>query len=145
VALAVGGWAVLLGLWLLLTDRPAADELLAGGAAALLAGVAGALACRSSVPPPAAGASLRAVLVLPARVGRDSLTVLWAVVLDVLRVRRIRGRFAVLPADPAITRRTAAGRRAAALLEASLAPNTVAIGVDPARKGIVVHQLVDPR
>src|SRR5213078_445931 len=77
-ALGLGCWGLLLGLWLLLIDRLDADELVAGGAAALIGTLAGVFACGPFV-------SLRSVRVtpgravrVPVRVVRDSMTVLWA-------------------------------------------------------------------
>jgi hypothetical protein len=145
VAVALAGWAVLLGLWLLLVDTFDPPELMAGSAAALIAAVAGGLACRSSVvlrPPRISPADAWR---LPLQVVHDTVVVLRATLLHVLGVRRLDGGFGVVPAGSEAGDAGAAGRRAAALLRTSLAPNTVALGYDPRRGEIVVHHLVRPR
>jgi hypothetical protein len=48
-----------------------------------------------------------------------------------------------VPADPALAGPSQTTRRALALFGVSVAPNTVAIGVDTRADRIVVHVLVD--
>ncbi len=144
-AVAVAGWAVLLGLWLLLVDTLDPPELIAGAAAALIAALAGGLACHSSVVFRPSRVSPANAWRLPLEVVRDTVVVLRATLLHLLRVRRLAGGFDVQPAGPEAGSARASGRRAAALLRTSVAPNTVALGYDPRRGGIVVHHLVRPR
>ncbi|MDB5066163.1 MAG: hypothetical protein JWM18_2597 [Chloroflexi bacterium] len=144
-AVALAGWAVLLGLWLLLVDNFDPPELMAGSAAALIAAVSGGLACRSYVVLRPSRISPADAWRLPLQVVHDTVVVLHATLLHVLGVRRLDGGFGVLPAGSEAGDPGAAGRRAAVLLRTSLAPNTVALGYDPRRGEIVVHHLVRPR
>jgi hypothetical protein len=145
VAVALAGWAVLLGLWLLLVDTFDPPELMAGSAAALIAAVAGGLACRSHLVLRPSRMSPADAWRLPRQVAHDTVVVLHATLLHLLGIRRMDGGFGVLPAGSEAGDAGAAGRRAAALLRTSLAPNTVALGYDPRRGEIVVHHLVRPR
>lgn len=144
-AVVVAGWALLLGLWLLLVDALDPPELIAGAAAAAIAAAAGALAVHSHVDLGTGLPVLRRAWRVPPEVARDSLVVLGAAILHLLRVRAMRGTFATLPAGPEACDPDATGRRGAVLFTSSLAPDTVAIGFDPAARTLVVHHLVRRR
>jgi multisubunit Na+/H+ antiporter MnhE subunit len=141
-------WILLTGLWLMVDDSLRVDELLAGMASAALAALLVA-AVRDPVrdPPPARLLGRQWHLVacaasLPGLVARDTGEVFAA-----LYRRLAHGE---LPSSgyteiPMALRGGASRHRAGRVLlawEHSLAPNQFAVGIDPGRDAMLVHQLV---
>lgn len=143
VLAAVLGGAAMFGLWLLLVEDFYPSELLAGGAAALIAVVAGLLAVQSEQRfARLLLAETRALAAAPFAVVRDSVIVLGAALLAGIRARPVRSAFREIPFEPGDDSAESAGRRAIATAAHSLAPNTSVLGYDSRRDVMVVHQLV---
>jgi multisubunit Na+/H+ antiporter MnhE subunit len=140
---AVVTWVALAAVWMLLVDNRSLPELLVGAGVACIATVGSELVRAQRI------ATVRFRLRwLPrlwrplARVPLDVAIVMWALVGQLRERRAERGtlralRFRALDKDLEHV-----GRRAAAELAGTLAPNTIVIGVDTRRRVILVHQLV---
>ena len=139
------GWCALFGLWLLLVDTLSGPELLAGSGAALIALVAGGRVCARALGlrPPLRDAA--AAWSRPVAACRDSGIVLAAVVLQLLGIRRVHGRFIGVPFRARADDPRTAGRRALAAALTSFAPNTVVVGFDREQDVMIVHRLVATR
>jgi hypothetical protein len=133
----------MMALWIIVDDSLAADELLAGAAAAALAATLAELAGhQSGVRLQARAGWVRPALHLPAAVARDTWTVFGALWRQVVRREQPPSGFSVV--DVAAGDRTPEARTRRALLVAgrSVAPNTLVLGIDADRGVMVVHQLV---
>ena len=140
----LGWWALFMALWLLLTSTIAGSEAIVGAGAAAIAATF-AEVTRSNVSPrfhPRVRwvAHVRG---LPWRIVADTALVFAALWGEVTRTKRVRGSFRAVPFhhggehDP-----RASARRALAEIGVTLTPNSVAVGVDPERDTLLVHQLV---
>ena len=148
-ALAIAGswlvwWALSMALWLLLTSTIAGSEAIAGvGAAAIAATFAEIV--ETSLP-------LRfrprlrwfgGAWLPPVRVVTDTGLVFAALWGQLTGTRRVRGSLRAIPFEHGGDRNPEdAARRALVLAGVSVAPNTVAIGVDRLRDELLVHELV---
>lgn len=140
------GFGVLCGLWVLLVENFYPSELLAGGAAAVIATLAGARAVQGEQRfATVLGAEIKAAWRLPFSMVQDSLLVFGAVLGARLSRRPLRSAFRELPFDVGDDDADAAGRRAIAVARQSFAPNTTVLGFDTQRNVMVVHQLVPTR
>jgi multisubunit Na+/H+ antiporter MnhE subunit len=139
-------WALLMALWLALTDTHKEPELLAGAvAAAVGATVAGAVV-RTGQPKPVAK-SLELLRLGPRRLGRPIVRLVadtWLVTMALARAsvgRRPRGSFRAVRYIPDAPRRSAAGRTLTEIW-GSLTPNRYVIGTDDDEGVLLVHELV---
>jgi hypothetical protein len=139
-------WALLMALWLVLTDTQQWPELTAGAVAAALGATVAGLIVRAGQPKTLAKSA--AILRLgPRRLGRPLIRmvvdtgILILALARTLTGRRPRGSFRVVRYMPDAPRRSAAGR---ALTEiwGSLTPNRYVIGTDDEEGILMVHELV---
>lgn len=136
-------WVLMMSLWVMVGDSIQFDELLAGAGAAALAALAAEFAAyqatvRFRMRP---GRLLaQEMLLLPARVVRDTFTVLGALVRTLATGSPPDGGFAELRAD------MPSGEAGSVLLTGirSITPNTFVLGADRERGVLVVHYLVSP-
>ena len=136
-------WLVLFALWNVLEGAWEAMEIGAGaGAAALGAALAelarrqGLLRFAPDVP------AIRAAAGVPWQVVRDFAFVTAALVLELLRVRRVRGAWVAVPFQTGGDDPVSAGNRAARVIEDNVSPNTIVADVDPERNVALKHDLV---
>ena len=136
-------WVLLMSFWVILDDSIATDELLAGAGAAVLA----AFLAERVTYQAAARVRIRArwlarAIELPGQVAGDTVIVFAALWRRLARAEEPPSGFRVLPV--AYGDDTAAGKTRRALLVGgkSIAPNTIAAGIDPGTNTMVIHQLV---
>jgi multisubunit Na+/H+ antiporter MnhE subunit len=136
-------WVLLMAFWVILDDSIALDELLAGAGAAALAAFLAELATYQAASRP----RLRArwvvpALTLPCQVAGDTVIVFAALWRRLAHGEEPPSGFRRRPV--AYGEDTAEGRTRRALLigSASLAPNTIAVGLDSATGTMLIHQLV---
>jgi hypothetical protein len=138
-------WAVLMGMWVVLTDTHKQPELIAGAVAAAIAATAAALVVRPG-PPKSLSKSIELLRLGPSRLLRPLVRLAVDTGLLTLElVRRLAGRgrhgtFRAVRYRPEEARRSAAGR---ALTEiwGSLAANRVVVGTDEDEGVLMVHEL----
>lgn len=139
----IGWWISLLFLWVMLTEKLEAAEIIVGGVASLLAVFAIHLIIERSQ----AYFQLRLkwlldLLDLPTGVIRD----LWLLTVALYRrlVLRedVRGWYRVVPLDTLGDDPETAARRAVEIFKRSATPNTIVIDFDPEASVLLVHQLV---
>jgi hypothetical protein len=139
-------WALLMGLWVVLTDTHKTPELVAGAVAAAIAATVAALVVRSG-PPTTVSESIELLRLGPRRLLRPLVRLAVDTgILTVALVRRLAGRdqrgaFRVVRYSPEEPRRSAAGR-AATEIWGSLAPNRYVVGTDEDEGVLMVHELV---
>lgn len=138
-------WLVLFALWIVLQGAWEAMELAAGAGAAVLGATFAEVARRQGLlafaPEPRwLAKSLRLLWRLPYELG----IVTRALVLDLLRIRRVRSEWAWAPLPEGRRAPVAAGNRAAALVVENVAPNTMAIQAADRREALK-HDLVPGR
>jgi hypothetical protein len=138
-------WLVLFWLWMLMEGAWEAMEIAAGAGAAALGATFAELARRQGLLAFAPELRWLAKIVrLPWRVPYELGVVTWALVLELLRVRRVRSEWAVAPLPGGRPAPVAEGNRAAALVLENVAPNAMAIqAADPAEA--LKHSLVPGR
>ena len=137
--IALGTWALLFGVWMLLVDTDTLPELLAGAGAAALAAAGSELVRAQKIAQVRVRFRWLARAWRPfARIPLDVGVVIWAL----LRPRTVRGEFRALRFRAPGEDPDDSGRRAFAAVFGSLAPNTYVIGTDPSRRVLIVHQLV---
>jgi hypothetical protein len=138
-------WAVLTVLYWLLVFKTEPAELAAGVICGAISATGAELvrthgSVRIALP---GWGFLRAVAALPRHTLRDTAMlagVIWRVV---VRGEEVRGRFLLRPFAGARGRTPeAAGKRAAAKLVGSVAPNTLVVGFAPDKDLVLLHQLV---
>ena len=136
-------WVLLMSFWVILDDSIATDELLAGAGAAVLA----AFLAERVTYQAAARVRIRArwlarAIELPGQVAGDTVIVFAALWRRLAHAEEPPSGFRVLPV--AYGDDTAAGKTRRALLVGgkSIAPNTIAAGIDPGTNTMVIHQLV---
>ena len=134
-------WVLLMTLWIVVDDSFEIDELLAGAAAAALAALLAELASYGTAAPGLPAGWLRTVVRLPFEVTRDTWIVFRVLARALIRRQVPASAFRRLPV--AYGPETAKGRvrRAFLIGISSFAPNTFALGIDPGRDVMVVHQL----
>jgi hypothetical protein len=138
-------WLALFALWVVMQGTNEAMELAAGAGAAALAAAFAALARRQGLlrETPARVALAKAPSI-PWRVLLEFAIVTRALLLDLLRRRRVRSAWAALPFAAGGDDPSSAGRRAAATLIETVSPNSLAVDVDCERDVALRHDL-DPR
>lgn len=136
-------WVLLMSFWVILDDSIATDELLAGAGAAALAAFLAELVTHQA----AARVRIRArwlgrVIELPGQVGRDTAIVFAALWRRLAHGEQPPSGFRRLPVRYGDD--TAEGRTRRALLIGgkSIAPNSIAAGIDKDGDTMVIHQLV---
>jgi multisubunit Na+/H+ antiporter MnhE subunit len=136
-------WVLLMSFWVILDDSIAADELLAGAGAAALAAFLAELVTHQA----AARVRIRAgwlvrVIELPGQVAGDTVIVFAALWRRLAHGEEPPSGFRRLPVRYGDD--TAGGRTRRALLIGgrSIAPNSIAAGLDQDTDTMVIHQLV---
>jgi multisubunit Na+/H+ antiporter MnhE subunit len=136
-------WTVGMVFWLLLTGTFDPFELAAGVLASALAATAAAMVKMQHIillsPRPAW--LLRVPQLIP-RLLRDSWTVLFALIAQLLNRQEMRGQFRALPFEPGGDDPRAATRRAFIAGAITISPNTFVVSIDLERKLVLCHQLV---
>ncbi len=136
-------WVLLMAFWIIVDDKLAADELLAGaGAAALAASLAELAGYQANTRLRLRIAWLRPAIRLPADVIRDTGIVFGALWRRLTQGQEPAGGFSELPVRFGDQSIEAKARRALLVGGKSVAPNTFVLGLDPERQVMVVHQLV---
>ena len=147
LARRAGGWLVwwvlLMSFWVILDDSIAVDELLAGAGAAALAAILAELATHQA----AIRFRMRVewlvpVLRLPGQVVRDTVIVFAALWRRLARGEQPPSGFREIPVRFGDASDEGVARRVLLIGGRSVAPNTIAAGIDSERNVIVVHQLV---
>jgi hypothetical protein len=137
-------WLVLFGLWVVMQGTDEQMELAAGAGAAALGATLAELARRQGLlrfAPEAAW--LAKAWRVPWRVLFEFGVVTRALVLELVRARRVRSRWVALPFPAGGDDPVSAGRRAAAILIEDFSPNSLGVDVDPGRDLALRHDL-DP-
>ena len=136
-------WVLLMSLWVTVDDSIALDELLAGAGAAALAALLAELASHQAATRFRARAEWVApALGLPGEVARDTVTVFAALWRRLAHGEQPPSGFRELPARFGDGSAEGVTRRALLIGGRSVAPNTFALGIDPERDVMIVHQLV---
>jgi multisubunit Na+/H+ antiporter MnhE subunit len=136
-------WVLLMSFWVILDDSIALDELLAGaGAAALAAFLAELVTYQAAARVRLRAEWLARVIELPGRVAGDTVIVLAALWRRVAHGEEPPSGFRVLPARYGDDTAEGKTRRALLIGSRSIAPNAIAVGIDPDRDVMLVHQLV---
>jgi multisubunit Na+/H+ antiporter MnhE subunit len=147
LARRAGGWLVwwvlLMSFWVILDDSIAVDELLAGAGAAALAAILAELVTHQA----ATRFRMRVewlvpVLGLPGQVVRDTVIVFAALWRRLARGEQPLSGFRGIPVRFSDASDEGVARRVLLIGGRSVAPNTIAAGIDSERNVIVVHQLV---
>ena len=139
-------WTVLMSFWVILDDSLAPDELLAGAGAAALGATLAELVGHQS------GLRFRIriewlqvdPLRLPAQVGRDTWVVFAALWRRVAHGEEPRSGFLAVPVRPPGDAEDERSWRVLEVWRLSVAPNSLALGIDQDRRAMIVHQLVRP-
>jgi hypothetical protein len=138
-------WLVLGGWWILLVGTNSGLEEIAGACAAGIATMF-ALGVRQQrllvfrFEP----RRLARTLKVPWNVVRELGIVLWALALDLARVRRVRSAYRAIPFPTGRQDGASAGRRAVASLADAVSPNAYSVDMDLER-GLVLRHELDPR
>lgn len=136
-------WVLLMSFWVILDDSIALDELLAGaGAAALAAFLAELMTYQAGAQMRIRASWLTRAVTLPGQVAGDTMIVFAALWRRLAHGEEPPSGFRRRPVRYGDD--TAAGRTRRVLLigGASLAPNTIAAGLDKDIGAMVIHQLV---
>jgi multisubunit Na+/H+ antiporter MnhE subunit len=137
-------WYVsLFGLWILLVDTFAAEELLLGAiAAAVAATAANIVRAQDLVRFRLRPRWLRGVWRILWQVGTESGMLVVALWRQLRRPGSVRGRFRVLEFPREGDDAAAAARRALVTSVVSITPNTYVVGIEGEEGTILIHQLV---
>ena len=137
-------WAVLGGWWILLVGTNAGLELVAAACAGTIA-LALALGLRRQRLLRFRFESrwLARTLKAPWQIVRELAVVVWALVLQLARVRPVRGAYRAIPFPTGRADAVSAGRRAVVALAESLSPNTLPVDLD-CERGVVLRHELDP-
>jgi multisubunit Na+/H+ antiporter MnhE subunit len=136
-------WVVMMSFWVIVDDSIEADELLVGAGAAALAALLAELAgYQASTRLRMRIEWLGPALHLPLEVARDTGTVFVALYRQVVRRQPPPSGFREIGVRYGSETLEDKTRRALLVSAKSLAPNTFALGLDPERDVMVVHQLV---
>lgn len=139
-------WALLMVLWLVLTDTHQWQELTAGAVAAVIGATVAGLIVRAGQPK-TLSKSTGLLRLGPRRLGRPLIRMVVDTGILILALgraligRRPRGSFRVVRYTPDPPRRSAAGR-AFTEIWGSLTPNRYVIGTDDEEGILMVHELV---
>lgn len=136
-------WVLLMSFWVILDDSIAPDELLAGAGAAALAAFLAELATYQAAAQVRIRASwLARAVTLPGQIAGDTVIVFAALWRQLAHAEEPPSGFRRRPVRYGDD--TAAGRTRRVLLigGASIAPNTIAAGLDKDTGTMVIHQLV---
>ncbi|MGH9074214.1 MAG: Na+/H+ antiporter subunit E, partial [Acidimicrobiales bacterium] len=138
-------WTVLMAFWVLLDDSIALAELLAGaGAAALGAFLAEAVQYQAATRFRMRIEWVQPALRLPWQVLKDTVTVFRALWDRLVHGIEPASGFAEVPEAYGDDTAEGVTRRALMVMGASVAPNTLSLGIDEAGGVMVVHRLVVP-
>jgi multisubunit Na+/H+ antiporter MnhE subunit len=138
-------WVLLMSFWIILDDSIELDELLAGaGAAALGATLAELVSHQSGLRFRIRIEWLTAAIRLPGRVARDTWIVFAALWRRLTRGEEPGSGFRAVPVRAGGDRDEDRTRRVLLVWQQSVAPNSFALGLDPDRNVMIVHQLVQP-
>jgi multisubunit Na+/H+ antiporter MnhE subunit len=136
-------WVLLMSLWVIVDDSIAPDELLAGaGAAALAAFLAELVTHRAAARFRMRAGWVAPALGLPGQVVRDMAIVFTALWRRLARGEQPPSGFREIPARSGDASAEGVSRRVLLVGGRSVAPNTIAAGIDTERDVMVVHQLV---
>jgi multisubunit Na+/H+ antiporter MnhE subunit len=139
----VAWWLALLALWVLLTGTLDPVELITGALAAALGALTATLVKAEEVfrfdPKPS---WLGRVVRLPARIIKDNLVVLGALLRHIFRGHPMVGAFRALEFEVEGDDSRSATRRALMAAAITMTPNTFVVGIDDDRNVILCHQLV---
>jgi multisubunit Na+/H+ antiporter MnhE subunit len=132
-----------MGLWVALDDSLSGAELLAGVAAAAIGALVAEAAChqaalRFRLPAASAWPALR----LPWRVAAETVTVYRALWRRLVHGESPRSGLVEVPVSPGAAGEDGVLRRTLLIGEQSLAPNSLALGIDADRGVMVMHRLV---
>ena len=139
-------WALLMALWLALTDTRNEQDVVAGLVAAAIGATAAGLVLRPGSPNTVAK-SVALVAIGPRRLLRPLLRLVVDTALltgalgRALSGRRVRGSFRAVRYRPDAPRRSAAGRVATEIW-GSIPPNRYVVGIDEEAGVLLVHELV---
>ena len=139
-------WVLLMSFWVILDNSIASDELMAGAAAAAL----GAFLAEVASYQAATRFRMRIEWLVPAvrlpgQVARDTVIVVAALWRRLARGEEPASGFRELPVRSGDNTAEGKTRRALYVGGQSVAPNTVAVGIDQDRDVMIVHQLVVTR
>jgi hypothetical protein len=138
-------WLVLFGIWVAMQGTNEAMELAAGAGAAALGATFAELARRQGLLAFAPDLrSLTPAVRIPWRVLYEFGVVTRALLLDLLRRRRIRSRWLAVGFRAGGDGPVSAGRRAAATLIENFSPNTIAVDIDYDEDVALRHDLDPP-
>jgi multisubunit Na+/H+ antiporter MnhE subunit len=138
-------WVLLMSFWVVLDDSIELDELLAGaGAAALGATLAELVSHQSGLRFRIRIEWVAPALRLPAEVARDTWIVFAALWRRLARGVDPGSGFRAVPVHAAGDSDEDRTRRVLLVWQRSVAPNSFALGLDPDRNVMIVHQLVQP-
>jgi multisubunit Na+/H+ antiporter MnhE subunit len=136
-------WVLLMSFWVIIDDSLRTDELLAG------AGAAAVGATLAEVASGQAGLRVRVRLewigraaALPAQVARDTWIVFAALWRLLARGEQPHSEFRAVPLGHRPDDADADTRRVLQVWSHSLAPNSFALGIEPERDVMIIHQLV---
>jgi multisubunit Na+/H+ antiporter MnhE subunit len=136
-------WVLLMSFWVALDDSVATDELLAGaGAAALAAFLAELVTYQAAARMRVRAGWLARVLGLPGRVAGDTVIVFAALWRRLAHGEEPPSGFRRRPVGYGDDTAEGRVRRTLLIGAASLAPNSIAVGLDREAGTMVIHQLV---
>ncbi len=136
-------WVLLMSFWVILDDSIATDELLAGaGAAALAAFLAELVTYQAGVRMRIRAGWLVRAIRLPGQVARDTVLVFAALWRRLARGEEPSSGFRQLPVRYGNDTAEGKVRRTLLIGGVSLAPNSIAVGLDREAGTMVIHQLV---
>jgi multisubunit Na+/H+ antiporter MnhE subunit len=136
-------WVLLMSFWVILDDSIAADELLAGaGAAALAALLAELVTYQAAARVRIRTRWLARVIGLPGQLAGDTVIVFAALWRRLARAEEPPSGFRRLPVRYGDDTPGGRTRRALLIGSKSIAPNSIAAGIDKDTDTMVIHQLV---
>lgn len=138
-------WLALFGCWLVAVGTNTGVELVAGACASVLAALfAAALRRQGLLAYGFEGQWLARTLRAPWKIVQELGVVLWALVLHLLRVRRLGGVYRAFPFPAGADDTVSAGRRALAVEADALSPNTLPVDID-CERGLALRHELDAR
>lgn len=135
-------WLALLGLWMVLSGALVFSELVVGMVGAAIATMAIEIVRRRGhVRFQPRARWIRRAWRLPIRVFTEGWMVSWAVIVALVRRRRVTGRFREVPFPTGGTDPRSSARRALVTLATSLPANSYVVDLDPENDTILIHEL----